>query len=403
MPRVTLPDGRVVHFPEDMPAPQIEAEVMTLLGPGGPVPASEQPPLERPSTGGFLRNLAASGIETAGGVVPGMARLLKTAVTDPSEAGRMMVEGIAQPIEALAGDPLGTIYEHPGAPLGVAANIAGAGLGLRTAIRTPSAAVRGGVALQRIGEHVPSSITPTFSVPYTLARAVTGPTLRTTGRALERGGRLFGGNVPFHERPLYEQMGQLPETSAPPMTRTGGPPYQGRTPSPGPGPRLVKGDPAATMAQRLQDTLDETRARVEQATRVSGPPPQTITPGGRREFGVTSGRPATAPERRAAQQGLKEGMTERRHAELLKTRFGGTQEAPAATMPAALEPFVSKSKSPPVVTMTANDVEGLSAQSRAALEVIRDEVVTKRRGRQAGYKADAEVRKELERLMREPD
>ena len=401
MPRVRLPDGRLVRFPDEMTTQDIEAAVMTLMGPAGPVPASEQPPLERPSTSGFLKKLAASGIETAGSVVPGMARLLKTAVTDPREAGRMMVEGIAQPIEALAGDPLGTIYEHPGAPLGVAANIAGAGLGLRTAIRTPSAAVRGGVALQRLGEHVPSSITPTFSVPYTLARAVTGPTLRTTGRALERGGRLFGGNVPFHERPLYEQMGQLPETSAPPMTRTGGPPYAPPTRAAGPGARLVKGDPA-TMAQRLQETLDETRARAERVETVTGPPSVTsMTP---------LGRPATGPqwagrERRAAQQGLKEGMTERRHRELLATKFGGTQTptTPAPALPAALEPFVSKSKSPPVVTMTANDVEGLSAQSRAALEVIRDEVVTKRRGRQAGYKADAEVRKELERLMTEPD
>lgn len=360
MPRVRLPDGRLVRFPDEMTTQDIEAAVMTLMGPAGPVPASEQPPLERPSTSGFLKKLAASGIETAGSVVPGMARLLKTAVTDPREAGRMMVEGIAQPIEALAGDPLGTIYEHPGAPLGVAANIAGAGLGLRTAIRTPSAAVRGGVALQRMGEHVPSSITPTFSVPYTLARAVTGPTLRTTGRALERGGRLFGGNVPFHERPLYEQMGQLPETSAPSVTRFPGPPQHARGPMPGAAPRLNKGgDPSGRAAKDL----------VERGVPSKGPPT---------------------------------GITERRHAELLKTRFGGTQEAPAATMPAAWEPFVSKSKAP-AASLTAGDVEALAVEFKTTPEAIREAIVTARRGRSGTYKAAAEVRKELERLMKGPD
>ena len=370
---------------------------------------------EQPSTAGFLRNLAASGIETAGGVVPGLARLLKAAVTDPQEAGRMMVEGIAEPLEALRSDPLGTMYHRPGAPLGVAANVIGGGLGVRGALRTPSAAVRGGMQLQRHAESLsPSSGMPAFSIPYTIARTLAKPALRGTGKAMERGGRMLGGNVPFHERPLYEQMASLPETHAPFTTRTSGPPHRPKTVLAGPAPRLVRGDPSLTTTQRLQDILNETRARAEQPATVSGPPSTlSMTPLGRPATGPATGPAAgrhsmgkaaqDVAERRVSKRPLPGGMTERRMDELVK-KLGGTQPIAATppAVPASWRPFISKSKASVAATLTENDVLELAKNFGTTPENIREIVTGGRAGRQGVYRADAEIRKILARKLEEP-
>ena len=144
MPRVHLPDGRIVNFPYDMTPEQIQAEVVKLIGSSN----TQQPPQERSWT-----DTAVDALPTIGGAIGGLA--------------------------GIAGGPLGSIG---GAALGGAG-----GEGFRQTIN----ALRGQGVLR----------TPTQAAQGIVGQAATqgaadvggqaiGGVLRTVGRGLYRAGAL---------------------------------------------------------------------------------------------------------------------------------------------------------------------------------------------------------------------
>lgn len=95
MPRVHLPDDRIVNFPYDMTPEQIQAEVVKLVGSSN----TQQPPRERSWTDTVVNALPTIG-GAVGGIV-GRVPVLGTALAGLAGAGG---EGYRQTIEALRGN-----------------------------------------------------------------------------------------------------------------------------------------------------------------------------------------------------------------------------------------------------------------------------------------------------------
>ena len=241
---------------------------------------------------------------------------------------------------------------------------------------------------------------------------LSGPILQGAPGVIARGGRLLSRSRET-QRNVGAAIGAALGHAALPGygTLSGGLAGQrlGKILGPPIGRGMAQAKPVTEIAGRLR-LVPKPQPHVTPATAVP-PTPQAaaVTPGlpvssvDTRITGLAPG----AVERRVVSHVPLAGSAERRSEELAR-HFGGTggTSAPAVTtppLPTALEPFLSKSRKPIVVTMTENDVEALPQELRTALQKIREAVVVSRKSRSSTYKADAEVRKELERLMTEPD
>ncbi len=100
MPRVHLPDGRILNFPAGMSDAQMEAEITTLLAqPKTPA----QPPREPVAYGGVGR-LAESFAQTGEQMLQGIGHLGKQLVTNPKRVLPDIAEGIGNRVDEYAAD-----------------------------------------------------------------------------------------------------------------------------------------------------------------------------------------------------------------------------------------------------------------------------------------------------------
>lgn len=200
--RVTLPDGRIVNFPDGMAPADIETEVSKLIG----AQESTTPPPRDGMGTRFVRGVGS-------GVYDSSLGTINSLVTEPVEtvsgALRMMgLMGLPAQAEALKGladnyaerfreDPIeaagnlvgtaGTAYltGRVAPPLGRAVKRAPA-----AAARTGQAIVRGADAMEQATPLTRAALGGVFGDATGAAVGVAGPpTLRVLGRVLERGGR----------------------------------------------------------------------------------------------------------------------------------------------------------------------------------------------------------------------
>ncbi len=114
--KVTLSDGRAFNVTTEG-GPPSEADVLASLGTDTPPPpprtAPAAEPMRRSRTGALYTPAPASGEFgefvhqvsegiSPGNVIAGVAKLVATALTDPEAAGKMVIEGVTQPIRTAA-------------------------------------------------------------------------------------------------------------------------------------------------------------------------------------------------------------------------------------------------------------------------------------------------------------
>ena len=118
--KVTLSDGRAFNVTTEG-GPPSEADVLASLGtdttpPTAPTPPQTAPatePMRRSRTGALYTPAPASGEFgefvhqvsqgiSPGNIIKGVAQLVATALTDPEAAGKMVIEGVTQPIRTAA-------------------------------------------------------------------------------------------------------------------------------------------------------------------------------------------------------------------------------------------------------------------------------------------------------------
>ena len=171
---------------------------------------------------GAAKKVARAPLDIASGAI-------QTLTTDPRET----IRGLTQAIPRIPGQIVAAAKTAGADPEGWGEKVgdvtAGTGLtiaGARIAPKVPSASVRRGVRLQQLADEMGAAqnIVPFGTGTLAIIRAALKPGLRMVGKGLEKGGRLFGGKLPFHQRPLYAQMEDLPVTEAPIRTRGAGPP-----------------------------------------------------------------------------------------------------------------------------------------------------------------------------------
>ena len=145
VPDDQLADAMVVRFPQ-------YKELLTPAEPAGPIPASDQPSLERPSSSGFGSNLVESAMNVAAGIPTGLIRL----ASDPANLAKNVVEGITGRLKIYQADihPRAAMTQlREGRPMSALGNI----LPMRMAYEDPagvaadvgagSAILRGGIRM----------------------------------------------------------------------------------------------------------------------------------------------------------------------------------------------------------------------------------------------------------------
>lgn len=230
--------------------------------------------------------------------------------------GAQATAGVIQTAKDLvSGDP--EKAGHAGGHLIVAAGLPVVAKGI---VKAPDTMVKGGRSMQEYAAEMPNtSPVPASNATTAMARAVAKPVTRMTGSAIEYVGRKLGGDLPFHQRPLYSQEGELPRTNPMPEGRTGTAPNRTETPfhqrplwqqmnelpSEGPMtdigrsqtppyqqpapevPQMRHAGPAPTLEQELNDALREVLNQRENPSTVSGTPEQTMTTTGKPSINMT--------------------------------------------------------------------------------------------------------------------
>ncbi len=116
--KVTLPDGRVVNFPDGMSPADIERAAGELHSGGAAAP-------EPPTTGGMLKNLAGDIPGVLAGVASAPITLGKMVLAGPSAGGKQLLDALGSSAKNLA-DPQAW-YDHPGERLADVAGLLTAG------------------------------------------------------------------------------------------------------------------------------------------------------------------------------------------------------------------------------------------------------------------------------------
>lgn len=117
---------RVPGIGEDVSSlmPEVGADVSSMMEPRGPIPADQQPPLNRPSTLGMIKNAGPSAVNLVKNTISGIPKLAMMAVEDPKSIPGAIGSGIAGRVKEIWNDPLKVAYEDP---VGLGTDLAGFG------------------------------------------------------------------------------------------------------------------------------------------------------------------------------------------------------------------------------------------------------------------------------------
>ncbi len=221
MPAVHLPDGRVVHFPDDMPPDQITAAVQSIAGPPAKTTYADEP---TDYASGFLKSAADTGMRTLKGVVRGAEASINPVnlVRGPYELGKDILtnraQGITDTLRAIGegnpdvgGEAIGSLLT--GAAAGrILPNVSGAARHLLT-----PAAKSLPISTATKGPMIPQGVRD-FAIDTALDAIPMGRTARTLGRAAVSAYR--GATTAADEAPIVE-------AAAPSIQRASGPTIPG--------------------------------------------------------------------------------------------------------------------------------------------------------------------------------
>lgn len=212
--------------------------------PSGPIPADQQPPLERPSTAGFIKNVGTSAVNTAKNLVTGIPTLALKAVDDFGGAANDLVDSLAMRAKQVYNDPLGTAYNDP---VGLATDVAGIASIAKSGLRGAR-----GIA-GKMGGAAP-------------AAAEAGDAAAAVGRATTTGGiPVARGLVPSGGvgGPATSTMGAGWKVTVPESMKRPGPT--------GPQPRLVTNPTRLSMEDQIANALQEGMKQQSSTDKVSLP------------------------------------------------------------------------------------------------------------------------------------
>lgn len=215
MPKVHLPDGRVVNFPDSMSPEQITAAIEEV---SAPQQAQAAPQPEGKSVSGFLGNVASSGANFVKDTVTGLPTLAKTVAQlprmlfDQDYAAQQAegLKGILRAVPQMVGERYGslekagnTLYTDPVGALADVSTVAGLG-GAATASRAPRIAARLR-AVESATNPVQAITRPAAALADVASDVVIGGTLRPPKAVRDDfGGRRGVSQAVKHERVYSE-------------------------------------------------------------------------------------------------------------------------------------------------------------------------------------------------------
>lgn len=218
---ITAPDGRTLEITGDhMPT---EAEMKQIFSATSP---SRAKPVSKDETGdygqAFRDSLKHTAYEAGAGALEHLNPL--KILSGMYQGGKARAEtrmdpklGINQPV---TGEPASKVFSNPRKMGGMATDLALLGLAPRVMEAAPEAMFRGGERLAGVADSLDAHTTPA---------GITKAGIKTTGNILRGTGKKLGGE-PFSQRPLAEQMSQLPTRGVAPEGRPSAPPVRDEVP-----------------------------------------------------------------------------------------------------------------------------------------------------------------------------